>query len=250
MADTLKKTYTRVVALTGAGISTDSGIPDFRGPEGLWTRAPRALQMVDAASFLTDREVRCAFWSWCAEGHGRAYEPNDAHRALVDLAAGGLLAGIVTQNVDGLHQAAGSDPATVHEVHGTMATTCCQRCGGRTATTEVVARVREGETEPLCLCCGGVLKPDAVFFGDLLDRGVFAMAAALAGSCDLMLAAGSSLEVQPAAGLCDKAVAAGADLVIVNAGPTGYDGVATAVLREPIGTALPGLVRDLLADRS
>lgn len=244
----MRTTYRRVLAVTGAGISTDSGVPDFRGPQGIWTTNPTAVRSVTRKDFLADRQVRCDFWQMCRGAYERALPaPNSAHHALVDLEQAGRLIGIVTQNVDRLHQDAGSSPALVHEVHGTMATTSCLRCGLRVATAEVVARVREGEAEPLCLFCGGTIKPDTVFFGDHLDRAVFGRAVALAAMCDLVLAVGSSLCVEPAAGLCATAVETGADLVVVNAEETPYDGFATEIVREPIGTALPRLVAELVA---
>lgn len=206
------------------------------------------MRTVTRKAFLSDREVRRKFWRMCVEAYRSTPEPNAAHRALVDLERAGLLRGIITQNVDRLHQGAGSAEDRVLEVHGTMATTRCLRCGLRTATVEVVARVRdEGEAEPLCLYCGGTLKPDAVFFGDMLDRAVFGHATALALGCDLLLAIGSSLQVEPAAGLCAAAVEAGADLVVVNAEPTPYDDFAADVVRDPIGTAVPRLVERLIA---
>ncbi|MDI2129186.1 SIR2 family NAD-dependent protein deacylase [Yinghuangia seranimata] len=244
-------TYQRVVALTGAGISTDSGVPDFRSPDGVWARDPGAVRSVTRKAFLTDPTARRRFWDMCADAYDHAPAPNAAHRALVDLEHAGLLRGVVTQNVDGLHQAAGSTPATVLEVHGTVATTRCV-CGHRRPTPEVLALVRRAgpsRPEPACRDCGGLLVPDAVFFGDHLDRAVFGHATALARGCDLLLAVGSSLVVEPAAGLCAAAVESGADLVVVNAHPTPYDDLATAVVREPIGTALPRLAADLIAGR-
>jgi NAD-dependent deacetylase len=236
-----------VTVLTGAGISTDSGIPDFRGPRGVWTRDPAAQRMSDINSYLADPEVRRQAWRSRRDSPAWAAQPNAAHLALVRLERSGRLRALVTQNIDELHQRAGSDPARVLELHGTIFTAVCLSCADRGPMADVLARVAAGEADPACLHCGGVLKSATVSFGQSLDPQVLAAAGAAAAGCDVFLAVGSSLTVHPAAGLVEVAAAAGARVVIVNAEPTPYDRLADAVLREPIGRVLPALVAALPA---
>ncbi|MBV9098544.1 MAG: NAD-dependent deacetylase [Frankiaceae bacterium] len=232
----------RIVVLTGAGISTDSGIPDYRGPNGLWTRNPEAARMSTLADYVADPEVRRRAWQSRRTHPAWTATPNDAHRALVVLERSGRLVALLTQNVDGLHQRAGSDPDLVVELHGTIWWAECLGCGARTAMADELARVADGDPDPACTACGGILKSATISFGQPLDRAVIERAVEAASSCDLFLAVGSSLTVQPAAGLCQVAVDAGADLVIVNAEPTPYDAIARAVVRGPIGEVLPAVV--------
>lgn len=232
----------QVTVLTGAGISTDSGIPDFRGPNGLWTRDPAAARLVTLDAYLADSLVRRQAWLARRDHPAWTAEPNAAHRALVDLEKTGRLHAIVTQNIDGLHQRAGSDPARVIEVHGSMFGVVCLDCADRTTMREALDRVAAGEPDPPCRHCGGVLKSATIAFGQSLDQATIRAAAVAAASCELFLAVGTSLSVYPVAGLVEVAAEAGARVVIVNADPTPYDEVATAVLREPIGTVLPRLV--------
>ena len=236
-----------VTVLTGAGISTDSGIPDFRGPNGVWTKNPGAERMADLSHYLADPDVRRRAWQ-SRRGHPAwTAEPNDGHRALVDLERAGRLRALVTQNIDGLHQRAGSSPEKVIEVHGTIWWVQCMSCEVRTPMAETLARVDAGEEDPSCLICGGILKSATISFGQRLDNDVLDAAAAAAYECELFLAIGSSLTVRPAAGLCDVAVESGAPLVVINADPTPYDDLASVVLRGPIGEILPALTRDLAA---
>jgi NAD-dependent deacetylase len=232
----------RVTVLTGAGISTESGIPDFRGPQGIWTKNPGAARMFDLDSYLADHELRRTAWRNRREHPAWSAEPNAGHRALVSLERAGRLQAIVTQNIDGLHQRAGSDPARVIEIHGTIFEVECLGCDRRTTMRENLDRVEAGEPDPACLSCGGVQKAATISFGQPLRADVLDAALRAARSCDLMLAVGSTLQVQPAAGLAEVAVRAGARLVIVNRDPTPYDALADAILREPIGTVLPRLV--------
>jgi NAD-dependent deacetylase len=234
-----------VTALTGAGISTDSGIPDFRGPKGVWTLNPAAERMSSYQDNVADPEVRRRAWQSRKAHPAWRAEPNDGHRALVDLEKTGRLRALVTQNIDGLHQRAGSSRDVVIEVHGTIWWAECLSCGVRTPMADQLARVGDEEPDPPCTLCGGILKSATISFGQPLDADVLTAAIDAAADCDLFLAVGSSLTVQPAAGLCDVAVGAGARLVVVNAEPTPYDGLADAVLREPIGEILPALVADL-----
>lgn len=232
----------RIVTLTGAGISTESGIPDFRGPNGLWTKNPAAEKMSDINEYTASRKVRELSWQSRLDHPGWAAEPNAGHRALVDLERDGRLSAILTQNIDGLHQKAGSDPAKVIELHGTLSQTACLSCADRRDMHETLDRVRAGETDPSCLVCGGILKSATISFGQALDVAVLERARLAALSCDLMLAVGSSLTVYPAAGLVDVAASAGAPVVVCNASETPYDDIAEVVLRDPIGEVLPALV--------
>ncbi|TFV89322.1 NAD-dependent deacetylase [Blastococcus sp. CT_GayMR20] len=232
----------RITVLTGAGISTDSGIPDYRGPNGVWTKDPDAEKLVTLSYYLADPDIRRRSWLLRQAMQRADPQPNAGHAALVDLERQGRLRALVTQNIDGLHQAAGSDPALVHEIHGTVHEVVCVDCDDRTTMRAALDRVAAGEPDPVCLVCGGILKSATVYFGQLLDERVVAACTAAAADCDLFLAVGTSLQVWPAAGLSDVAVGAGARLVVVNAQATPYDDVADLVVREPIGTALPGVV--------
>jgi NAD-dependent deacetylase len=232
----------RVTVLTGAGISTDSGIPDYRGPQGVWTRDPDAEKLVTLAYYLADPEIRRRSWLLRQAMQDADPQPNPGHVALVELERQGRLRALVTQNIDGLHQAAGSDPALVHEIHGTVHEVVCVDCDDGTTMRSALDRVAAGEHDPACLRCGGVLKSATIYFGQMLDEAVVGACTAAAADCDVFLAVGTSLQVWPAAGLADIAVGAGARLVVVNAEPTPYDDVADLVVREPIGTALPRLV--------
>jgi NAD-dependent deacetylase len=233
---------TAVTVLTGAGISTDSGIPDFRGPDGVWTKNPAAERLSSYDDYVSDPDVRRRAWQARRTHPAWAAQPNDGHRALAELERSGRLRALVTQNVDGLHQRGGSSPEKVIEVHGTIWDVQCLRCTARSPMAEVLARVDAGEDDPPCLRCGGILNSATISFGQRLDNDVLEAAGAAAHACDLFLAVGSSLTVRPAAGLCDVAVDAGASLVVVNAQPTPYDDLADAVLRGPIGEILPALV--------
>jgi NAD-dependent deacetylase len=232
----------RVVALTGAGISTDSGIPDFRGPNGVWTRDPAAAKLFTFQSYVADPEVRRRAWRARHDHPAWTAQPNPAHHALVTLERAGRLDAIVTQNIDGLHQRAGSAPERVIEIHGTLFEVECLGCQDRTPMAEALRRVSAGEADPSCLLCGGILKSATISFGQSLDPVTLRRAVTAASECDVLIAVGSSLTVHPAAGLVEYAASAGARVVIVNAAPTPYDPVADAVLRQPIGEALPALV--------
>jgi NAD-dependent deacetylase len=231
----------RVTALTGAGISTDSGIPDFRGPNGVWTKNPEAQRMFTLQNYVADGDVRRRAWQSRRDHTAWTAEPNAAHRALVDLERDGRLTAIVTQNIDGLHQKAGSSPGKVIEVHGTMWWVVCLTCGVRTPTHDVLGRLDE-EPDPACPLCGGILKSATISFGQALDNDVLEAAWIATRDCDVFLAVGSSLSVRPVSGLCDVAVDQGARLVVINAEPTPYDDMADAVLRGSVGEILPALV--------
>ena len=230
----------RICVLTGAGISTDSGIPDYRGPNGVWTRDPDAEKLVTLSSYLRDPDIRRRSWLLRRELATAEVLPNGGHVALTDLQRQGRLRALLTQNNDGLHQVAGS--TGVLELHGTVHEVVCTGCGARTPVAEVLARVDGGEPDPACPECGGVLKTATVYFGEALDTDVLDAAAQAAADCDVFLAVGTSLGVYPAAGLVEVAAAHGARVVIVNAEPTPYDGIADLVVRQPISRALPVLL--------
>ncbi|MCU1382931.1 MAG: NAD-dependent deacetylase [Acidobacteria bacterium] len=231
----------RIVALTGAGISTESGIPDIRGPQGVWTKNPKAERLSNIHHYMADAEVRRLAWQSRLDHPAWRAQPNAGHRALVDLERRGTLLALVTQNIDGLHQMAGHAPDIVIEVHGTMREVMCMACGWRGPMTSAIARVRSGDADPACEHCGGILKSATISFGQALDPAVIQRAMHAAARADLLLAIGTSLQVYPIAGAVPVAKAAGARVVIVNAQPTPFDGIADAVLREPIGDILPAL---------
>jgi NAD-dependent deacetylase len=230
---------TRIVALTGAGISTESGIPDFRGPQGVWTKNPKAERLSDIRYYMSDPEVRRLAWQSRLEHPAWHAVPNAGHRALVELDRRGTLRALVTQNIDGLHQLAGHAPETVIEVHGTMRDVRCMACEWRGPMGPVLDRVRAGEDDPPCERCGGILKSATISFGQSLEPDVIARAMRAAERADLLIAIGTSLQVYPVAGAVPLAKSAGARAVIVNAEPTPFDDIADAVLREPIGEILP-----------
>jgi NAD-dependent deacetylase len=232
----------RVTVLTGAGISTSSGIPDFRGPQGVWTKDPGAQAMFTLQNYVADPDVRARAWQERRANAAWTARPTAGHRALARLEECGRLRALVTQNIDGLHQKAGSSDERVLEIHGTLWEVACLTCGHRTPTQEVLQRVDAGEPDPECHDCGGILKTATISFGQALEEEVIDSAIEAARDCDLFLAVGTSLQVYPAAGLCDLAQGVGAPLVVVNAEPTPYDGGAAAVLRDPIDEVLPALV--------
>jgi NAD-dependent deacetylase len=234
-----------VAVLTGAGISTDSGIPDFRGPQGLWTRNPGAEKLSTYQAYVSDPALRRRSWRARRDHPAWRAEPNRAHTALAGLARSGLVTSVITQNIDGLHQKAGTPADRVIELHGTMFSVVCVSCGDRSPMAGALARVDAGEEDPPCPRCGGILKSATVMFGQPLDPDVFTRAGRAAAACDVFLAVGSTLTVEPAASLCRVAVAAGAALVIVNRDPTPYDPLAAEVIRDPIGEAVPRIARHL-----
>jgi len=232
----------RVVVFSGAGVSTDSGIPDFRGPNGLWTRNPGAEKASDINYYLGDPAVRIAAWRARSEAQTWVAQPNRAHRAIVELERRGQLHGLITQNVDGLHQTAGNDASKVIEVHGTAWFTRCCHCSDRRSMAEALDRVRSGEGDPPCLECGGTLNSDTISFGQSLEPEVIARAMQVSDECDVMLAVGSMLSVFPVASCVPRAKAAGARVIIINGEPTAMDGHADWLLVGQIGDILPSLV--------
>ncbi|MGB8858211.1 MAG: Sir2 family NAD-dependent protein deacetylase [Ilumatobacteraceae bacterium] len=231
----------RIVVLSGAGLSTDSGIPDFRGPNGLWTRDPAAERASTLQHYLADPELRKLAWQNRLSAPAFSALPNAGHHAIVELERSGRLSSIVTQNIDGLHQAAGNDPAKVIEVHGTVHWARCWGCRDRRPMTEMLDRVRSGDADPRCEVCGGVIKSDTILFGENLVPHVIEAAMVAAERCDLVIAAGSSLSVFPAANLVPRAKAAGARVVIANGEPTKMDRFADVRLLGSLSDLLPEL---------
>ena len=232
----------RVVVLTGAGISTDSGIPDFRGPKGVWTRNPEAEKRATLQHYMSDPAVRRKAWLDRLDHQAWVAEPNDGHRALVTLGRRGKVDTLITQNVDGLHQAAGSDPERVVEVHGTIRQVMCMSCDERTPMRDALDRVRAGEVDPPCRTCGGILKSATISFGQNLVPGDIERAGEAARRADLLLAVGSTLAVYPVAVVVPVARMSGGRFVIVNGSETAMDHLADAVLRGSISRLLPRIV--------
>ena len=229
----------RIVVLSGAGISTDSGIPDFRGPQGVWTRNPKAEKLSDIRYYMADPEVRRLSWQSRLEHSAWSARPNAGHFALVALERRGKLHALITQNIDELHQLAGNSPERVIEVHGTMRKVVCMSCGWRGPMQDTLDRVRSGEEDPPCRLCGGILKSATISFGQALVPEVIDRAMRVADEADLFLAVGTSLQVFPVAGAVPAARSAGARIVILNAEETPFDEIADAVLPGSISDILP-----------
>jgi NAD-dependent deacetylase len=232
----------RVVVLTGAGISTESGIPDFRGPQGVWTKNPQAEKLSNIHYYMADPEVRKASWKARLEHQAWNAKPNSGHLALAALEQRGKLHALITQNIDELHQMAGNSPERVIEVHGTVRKVVCMACGMTAPMQKALDRVRAGEEDPPCRDCGGILKSATISFGQALVPEVIERAMRASQEADLLFAVGTSLQVYPIAGAVPAARAAGARIVILNAEPTPFDGIADAVYREPIGATLPQIL--------
>jgi NAD-dependent deacetylase len=232
---------TRIVALTGAGISTDSGIPDFRGPRGVWTLNPKAERMSDIRHYVADPEVRKLSWQSRLAHPAWTAEPNAGHHALVALERRGMLHALVTQNIDGLHQRAGTSEGIVIEVHGTVHHAVCLGCGWKGPMQGVLDRVRGGEEDPPCRRCGGILKSDTISFGQPLVPATIERAMRAAEETDCLLAIGTSLQVYPIASAVPLAKSAGARIVILNEQPTPFDDIADVKLSGSISEVLPAI---------
>jgi len=232
----------RIVVFTGAGISTDSGIPDFRGPNGLWTQNPLAEKTSTLSYYLNDPEVRKVAWEGRVRNFNGTAQPNDGHRALVHMQRAGKLSAVITQNVDGLHQDSGIEPVNVVEVHGTIKFGRCWECKDRRPMKYFIERVIAGEEDPHCELCGGVVKSDAILFEQALVPEVIDRAFDEAERCDVLLAVGSTLAVGPANQVVPRAKAGGAKVVIVNGDTTHMDGYAHVLLRGSISPVLQALV--------
>ena len=237
-----------VVALTGAGISTDSGIRDFRGPNGLWTTTPSARDRMTLDAYLGDADLRRRGWASRGSAPAWTAEPNDGHMALVELERRGKLSLVITQNADGLHRKVGHLDEVVVELHGSIHRTVCLACGGVVATADVLDRVRGGDADPRCdlvrdgACCGGILKVATVSFGQPVDSQLLGRAVVAVRQCDVLLVIGSTLKVDPVASLVPLAVSEGAAVVILNAAPTRYDHLADVVVNGSISQVLPRIV--------
>jgi NAD-dependent deacetylase len=234
----------RIVAFTGAGISTESGIPDYRGPNGVWATG----QIPTIADFRENPETRRAYWEQRRTRYAElaARTPNDGHLALVALEWAGRLTAVVTQNIDGLHQKAGNAPERVIELHGSAHRVKCLSCGRTWPAGVVQARLRAEEPEPRCEVCGGPLRGATILFGEALPAEALARAADVSAACDLMVVVGSSLVVQPAAQLPLLAKRRGARLAIVNRTPTPLDGEADLALAGEAGPVLREVVTALV----
>jgi NAD-dependent deacetylase len=234
----------RVVVLTGAGISTDSGIPDFRGPQGLWTKNPLAEKMSNIHYYLADPEVRKLSWQNRLASPAWTAKPNAGHLSLVHLEKRQKLHALITQNIDELHQIAGNSPDKVIEVHGSMRRVMCWDCGMRAPMQKALDRVRAGEEDPKCRACSGILKSDTISFGQQLVPEVIDRAMRAAGEGDVFIAVGTTLQVYPVAGAVEVARDAGARIIIVNAQPTPFDDAADAVFADSISDVLPAILEE------
>lgn len=234
----LSANSSRIVGFTGAGISTESGIPDFRSPNGVWANN----RIIEYGEFVSSRAGRVEYWRQKVSmwPEMRDAEPNAGHRAFVELEQQGKLRALITQNIDGLHQRAGN--RNVIELHGTTTECECLTCGARISMDEAVARVESGDLAPECDACGGLLKPATISFGQSMPMLAMKAAVEACQDCEVFLAVGSSLVVYPAASLPELAKESGAALVIINRTPTPLDGFADLVMNEEIGKALPKLV--------
>ena len=235
-----------ITVLTGAGISTASGIPDFRGPQGIWTKDPKAAVLSSLQHYMSDPELRVRAWRSRLEHPAWTAEPNAAHRALVDLEGLGKSFTLITQNIDGLHQAAGSSPEVIVEIHGSLREVVCMSCAERAPMERALDRVRAGEEDPPCRTCGGILKSATISFGQNLVEEDLLRARRAASACDVFLAIGTSLTVYPVALLPQIAVDHGAGLAIFNGEPTPMDAAARWVVRDQLASALPSLVASVI----
>lgn len=234
-----------VTALTGAGISTESGIPDFRGPQGVWTKDPAAEKLFTLQNYMVDPEIRKRAWKGRAEHPAWRARPGKGHLALAELERRGRLHALVTQNIDGLHQAAGTSDDLLVEIHGTLREVMCMNCDDRAPMEAALARVASGENDPPCKSCGGILKSATISFGQSLVREDLERAQRASEASDVFLAIGTSLTVAPVSYMPAVAVRNGARLVILNAEPTPYDDIAEAVIRDQVGETLPAILAAL-----
>jgi len=229
-----------VAVLTGAGISTDSGIPDFRGPNGVWTKNPAAERASNLQVYIADPEVRRANWQLMASGIWDKARPNEGHQALVDLERSGRLHTLVTQNVDGLHLMAGTDAGRLVEIHGTVwRSMCLGNCAVQAPIDEVLGRVRAGDQDPHCLDCGGLMKRATVSFGQSLFPGDLERALSAAAQAEVLLTVGTTLGVGPVNLMVPEAVRSGRPVVILNGSPTEMDELADVVVSGSISELLP-----------
>jgi len=239
----------RLVIFTGAGVSTESGIPDFRGPGGVWSRFDP--EEFTYQKFVSSPANRKKHWVMSREMFMKEYEPNEAHQAIAELDRMGKLDCVITQNVDNLHQKAGLSRDKVFELHGNTKFVKCLTCGRRYPAAEIAARLDAGEEDPPCPTCWGILKPDGVFFGEALPQEVLQEAVYHSQHCDLFMVVGSTLVVYPAAYMPVYALECGANLIIINLTETPMDSSARVVINEKAGEVLPRIVtaaRDTISE--
>jgi NAD-dependent deacetylase len=239
----LLRNRSRILVFTGAGISTESGIPDFRGPQGVWTKVDPADFTIDR--YLNDPETRRRSWRMRHTSGSLDAKPNAAHHAVTALWHSGRMIGCVTQNIDGLHQKAGLPEDALVELHGNAHETVCVGCGDRMETTEVLERISAGDEDPRCLLCNGILKTSVIMFGEMLSPIATDRALAFAATADAVVSVGSTLSVFPAAAIPLEVVGAGHPLVIVNRGPTEFDDLAAVRIEAAAGDVLPRLITSL-----
>lgn len=240
----LLSTCESILVFTGAGISTESGIPDFRGPDGVWSRVDPEDFTIQR--YLASADVRRRSWAMRSESGVLDAAPNEGHRAIVALWETDRMIGCVTQNIDGLHAAAGLPAEAIVEVHGNARLTRCVDCRRAEPTTGVLQRVAEGDDDPRCEDCGGILKADVVFFGEAMPEREMTRAMAMASAADAAISVGSTLSVYPAAYVPLAVADAGRPLVIVNQGPTELDQMAAVRIDGPAGATMRALA-DALA---
>ena len=232
----------RTVVFTGAGVSTESGIPDFRSPGGIWDRFDP--DDFTYQKFISEPQSRRKQWQMLKEGGLTAKaKPNPAHYAIAELDRLGKLDCVITQNVDNLHQKGGVPDSKVFELHGNMQWVVCLGCGRRSPFEQIKVRLNEGEEIPDCEVCHGILKPDAVFFGEALPEKVLREATRRSSNCDLFIVIGSTLVVYPAAYMPSYATGSGAKLVIINLSSTPMDEQAAVVIRAKAGEVMPKILQ-------
>ncbi|MFT8356835.1 MAG: Sir2 family NAD-dependent protein deacetylase [Bifidobacterium aquikefiri] len=245
----------KIAVLTGAGISTSAGIPDFRGPHGVWTKHPEQMNVYDIDSFLSDKESREYSWRWQKESPVWGAQPGIAHKALAKLEQAGLLTLLATQNFDALHEKAGNSDDVIVNLHGSIGTSHCMKCGAEYDTADIMNNL-DNEPDPHChrklpykgnMPCNGIIKTDVVYFGQALPDGAMEKSMRMASSADEFWAIGSTLEVYPAASLVPVAAQAGVPVTIMNMGHTQYDSIASRLIHDPIQNALPKLVDETIA---
>ncbi|MSS13283.1 SIR2 family NAD-dependent protein deacylase [Bifidobacterium tsurumiense] len=243
-----------IVVLTGAGISTSAGIPDFRGPDGVWTKHPEQTSVYDIDAFLYNQKAREYSWRWQKESPVWNAQPGIAHKALVDLENAGMLSLLATQNFDALHEKAGNNPDLIVNLHGTIGTSHCMSCHAKYDTADIMARL-DHEPDPHCrrklpyksnMPCNGLIKTDVVYFGEALPEGAMERSMSAAAKADELWVIGSTLEVFPAASIVPVAAQAGVPITIMNMGSTQYDRLATNLIHEDIAVALPRLVEETM----
>ena len=247
--------HNHIVALTGAGISTSAGIPDFRGPDGVWTKHPEQMSVYDIDAFLSSEEERIYSWRWQKESPVWNAAPGAAHKSLVKLEKAGILDLIATQNFDALHEKAGNSPDIVVNLHGSIGTSHCMSCHASYNTADIM-RDLDAHPDPHCrralpyhgnMPCNGLIKTDVVYFGEALPEGAMERSAQAIMHASELWVIGSTLEVFPAASLVPLAARAGVPITIMNLGATQYDYLAERIIREDIAKALPKLVDETIA---